>query len=224
MKYIFIDFEMNPVDKVYKQERRVCAMEIIEIGALMLDEDLKESSVFKCYVKPMYNSQIYQRFSQLTGITTEMLQDKPHFPEAFSYFVDWCVENTDPEEEYTIFAWSETDLHQLQNEIKQKEIKITDEIDYIIANWTDFQLEFGQIIGINRPISLEKALELAGLDFDGKAHDALCDARNTALLFVHTENDKDFHKMLDKIDEVFQAPKPMTISFGDMLKNKGVTL
>ena len=224
MKHIFVDFEMNPVDKGFKKERRICAMEIIEIGAVMLDDDLNEVSSFKRYVKPQFNSEILERFSELTGITTEMLKDKEHLPEALTAFVDWCVDNTDPDEEYTVYAWSETDLYQLEGEIEQKDIEINDELDYILANWTDFQLEFGRIVGITRQISLEKALDLAGLSFDGKVHDALWDARNTAMLFAHTEDDEGFQHILDKINEVMQTPKPMTVSLGDLLLNKGVKL
>lgn len=224
MKYIFIDFEMNPVDKGFKKERKICAMEIIEIGAVMLDEDLKEINSFKKYVKPTYNSEIGERFSELTGITTEMLKDKERFPEVLDSFVDWCIENTDPDEEFTVYAWSETDLYQLEGEIQQKDIEISDDLDYIMDNWVDFQLEFGRIIGIKGQISLEKALDMAGLAFDGKIHDALCDARNTAMLFAHSEDDENFQKTIDKIHESMQPPKPMTVSLGDLLINKGVKI
>ncbi|MBR5229083.1 MAG: exonuclease domain-containing protein [Firmicutes bacterium] len=224
MKHIFIDFEMNPVDKGFKKERRICAMEIIEIGAVMLDDSLKEISSFKRYVKPQFSSEILERFVELTGITTDMIKDKEHFPEAFAAFVDWCVENTDPEEEYTVYAWSETDLYQLEGEIEQKSVEITDEMDYIMENWVDFQREFGRIVGISKQISLEKALDLAGLRFDGQIHDALWDARNTAMLFAHTEDDESFQATLDKIHEVLQPPKPMTVSLGDFLLKKGVKL
>lgn len=224
MKHIFIDFEMNPVDKGFKKERRICAMEIIEIGAVMLDDDLREIGTFKKYIKPIYSSEIGERFTNLTGITTEMLQNEDHFPEALDTFVGWCVKNTDPEEEFSVYAWSETDLYQLEGEIEQKEIEISDDLDYIMDNWVDFQRKFGRIIGIKGQISLEKALDLSGLSFDGQAHDALCDARNTAMLFVHSEDDENFQKTREKILEALQPPKPMTVSLGDLLLNKGVKI
>ena len=37
MKYIFLDLEMNPVNREFKEVRKCCSREIIEIGAVMLD-------------------------------------------------------------------------------------------------------------------------------------------------------------------------------------------
>ena len=40
MKYIFLDLEMNPVKREFKEVRKCCSREIIEFGAVMLDEKL----------------------------------------------------------------------------------------------------------------------------------------------------------------------------------------
>jgi hypothetical protein len=44
MKTIFVDFEMNPINTSFKEARQICKNEIIEIGAVLLDEDSKEIS------------------------------------------------------------------------------------------------------------------------------------------------------------------------------------
>ena len=58
MRYIFADFEMNPVDRKFKEVRKICRSEIIEMGASMLDENMNEISCFRVYVKPQYNDKI----------------------------------------------------------------------------------------------------------------------------------------------------------------------
>ena len=51
MRSIFVDFEMNPVNMEYEQERLISNYEIIEIGAVMLDENNHRISEFKQYLK-----------------------------------------------------------------------------------------------------------------------------------------------------------------------------
>ena len=47
MKHIFVDFEMHPIAKEFQNERKICPCEIIEFGAVMLDDDFIEISSFK---------------------------------------------------------------------------------------------------------------------------------------------------------------------------------
>lgn len=58
MKYIVVDLEMNSLAKEYKEERAQCGMEIIEIGAVVLDEQYQEVDSFKTLVKPQFNDEI----------------------------------------------------------------------------------------------------------------------------------------------------------------------
>ena len=39
MRYIFVDFEMNPVSEKFPEIKKQCKREIIEIGAVMLNEE-----------------------------------------------------------------------------------------------------------------------------------------------------------------------------------------
>ena len=47
--------------------------------------------------------------------------------------------------------------------------------------WTDFQNEFDIHLGFERQISLKLALDMAGIDFNGRQHDALDDARHKGI-------------------------------------------
>ena len=70
MNYIIVDFEMNPLANEYSEEKKLCFSEIIEIGAVIMDEDFLVLGEFKTLVKPQYNDCISKRYETLTGITT----------------------------------------------------------------------------------------------------------------------------------------------------------
>lgn len=212
MKYIVIDLEMNPIKKAFKAERVVSKNEIIEIGAVVLDESLQEIGSFKTYVKPEYNDIIERNITRLTGITTDMVSEAPSFERALHMFVNWCESM---HEDYQIFAWSESDLKQLLNESKLKQYKLTQSEQYMFHNWFDFQEEYGEVLGLERQISLKNALMYAGLDFKGRQHDALFDARNTAELFSIVRDDNKKNAALTVVLETLQE-KPLANTIGDM--------
>ena len=60
MKAVFVDFEMNPIGRDQKEARRICKGEIIEIGAVKIDEDGNEISSYKEYVLPEYTTAMNQ--------------------------------------------------------------------------------------------------------------------------------------------------------------------
>ncbi len=217
MKYIFIDFEMCAIDREHKKERRICSMEIIEFGAVMLDDDYSEISSFKSYVKPEFCKELPERYTSLTGITQDMILAAERFEKVFQEFSDWC---TAPEDDYIIYAWSENDLKQLTGEIRMKEIELSEEQEDMLEEWYDFQREYCDMLHLQQVISLDKALDMAGLGFDGRMHDALWDARNTAQLFKNTRNEEEFAIVREKIKEVLEPKPPLTVSLGDILKAK----
>lgn len=71
-----MDFEMNQIDNSHPDELKICKNEIIEIGAVKLDDTYKEIDSFKTYVKPGITP-VTSRITNLTGITNEMVDDAP---------------------------------------------------------------------------------------------------------------------------------------------------
>lgn len=211
MKYVVIDLEMNGIVS-NPEARNICKNEIIEIGAVMLDDNLKEVSSFKIYVKPEYN-EITKKITRLTGITNEMVLMAPKFAEALRHFTSWCNEC---EDEVTIYAWSESDYNQISKEMVLKSYQVaTSEESLLLNQWTDFQHEFDSYLGFERLLSLKQALDLAGIDFSGKEHDALDDARNTAELLQVFKDKELFELTLRKIKEIME-PKTVSCTLGDL--------
>lgn len=213
MRYIILDLEMNPVDNKYKEIRKKCKLEIIEIGAVMLDENLVEIDCYKTYVKPEYNTEIFKKYENLTGITTNMVVGAPHFERAFQEFFQWCEKSG---EEYRIYTWSENDYAQVKKEMKIKNYVMSEKEQEMMKEWYDFQKEFMKKLGLHRAVALEKALEYAGIEFKGRQHDALFDARNTAELFALAQNEEEFTEKLKYVVDALK-PKELSNSIGDMV-------
>ena len=70
MKHIVIDLEMNKLGQNYKNEREICKCEVIQIGAVLLDDEYQEIGSFNTLVKPRYNEHIDKKIEKLTGIST----------------------------------------------------------------------------------------------------------------------------------------------------------
>lgn len=198
MEHIILDLEMNEVAERYEAERKICRFEIIEIGAVKLDDNFVEIDSFKTFVKPQYNSQILEIYENLTGINTQMVQNAPVFEDAFRAFSDWCAKEG---EKYTIYAWSDSDYKQVAREMKLKSYATNKNENIMLKNWCNFQKSYTQKLGVDHALSLKKALTYAGLDFEGREHDALFDARNTAELVAILNDDERFEQMLGSVAE-----------------------
>lgn len=217
MKAVFVDFEMNPIGREQKEARRICTGEIIEIGAVKLDEDGKEISSYKEYVRPEYTDKMNETCQELTGITMETLAGKPHFRPAFEHFLSWCNEGCT--NAYEMYAWSENDWHQLDGELRLKGIDETDEkVRWMLGHWQNFQQIYCNLLGLDQVISLDKAVSTLGETFDGQMHDALWDARNTAKLYVVSQKKEDFRGRLEPIINATKPAEPLTFSLADAFR------
>lgn len=212
MKHIVIDLEMNSLAKAYKQEKTVCGMEVIEIGAVVLDEQYQEIGSFKTLVKPQYNDEIKPYYERLTGISTAMVANAPVFETALKMFCSWCHSMND---ELQFYQWSETDLEQITSEMKMKEILLDTSDQQLFTKWEDFQKEYGETLNLSNAISLKNAVMFAGVDFEGDEHDALDDARNTAILLKIVRTPALCKQALEHVIDAL-TPKQVSSTLGSM--------
>ena len=63
-------------------------------------------------------------------------------------------------------------------------------------------------------MGLKMAVELAGVDYSGAAHDGLNDARSAAEVFIMTQTEDRFRNFEERVLECFSAKK---CTIGDML-------
>lgn len=213
MKHIVIDLEMNKLSKQYRDERLFLGREIIEIGAVVLDEKYQEIGSFKTLVKPQYNDVIVSSIMKLTNITTEMVENAPRLEDALETFFAWCHSMND---EIIIHEWSEADWDQLTKEIALKQICLKEKDKKLLENWSDFQKEYGEKLHLENQVSLKNAVMYAGVEFEGHEHDALDDARNTAELLKIVRTPSLCDKALRHVIEAL-TPSPVCCStLGDL--------
>ncbi len=181
-KYVVFDLEMCKVPRHIKTEN--LRMEIIEIGAVLLDESYKEVDSFKTYIKPEYGF-VDNFIEKLTGIKVAETKNAPGTKQALEMFAEWIPDDA------ILVTWSENDEHQLRIEMECKNIDIP-KLNKLLDEYIDSQLDFSYIIDSERHYSLYEALVLGDINFDEDIHDALVDARNTALLFAKMETEEEF--------------------------------
>ncbi len=212
MKYVVIDLEMNPLGKDHKAEGDICKSEIIEIGAVALDEAYNELGTFVTLVKPQLNEVIEKQIETLTGIKTEMVESEPYFWEAVEKFLEWC---DGLEDDLQLIQWSGCDREQFTREMLLKNVHLTDSQEKLINEWYDLQKEYGEKLELEKNVSLKNALMYAGVDYVGREHDALYDARNTAVLLKTVRIPELRRIALDKVIDDLHT-KPLNTSIGDM--------
>ena len=181
---IVIDLEMNPIAKKKYAVPKVFTNEVIEIGAVKIDENNCIISSFRCFVRPQYSKSVEQRITRLTGISMTNLLDAPTFADAVAMLTEW-IGDDDAE----IYSWSFSDKIQLESECRAKGVPFPHNME----NWIDFQPMFAKKMGYDKQhsqMALRKAAEIFGIDMDkGHAHSALYDAKTTAMLLIHVLND-----------------------------------
>ena len=146
------------------------AMEIIEIGAVRLADNLQATSdTFSCFVKPKQNPQLTSFCRQLTKIEQRDVDAAEHFDVAGEAFFQWLGD--DP----IILSWGDWDADQLAKEAMANQLASP------IAQSINLKREFYRLRKM-REGGLRAAIERAGLSFIGQPHRALSDALTTAQL------------------------------------------
>lgn len=207
MKHIVIDLEMNGTSNEFREK---CKMEIIQIGAVLMDDNYQIIGHFSTYVKPQFNTYIEDFYKQLTGISDSMVENAPVFFQAMDSFLSWLYSL---EDDFEILSWSECDWMQIALEAEAKEYEFDEFGDYVFDNWFDFQLEFSHKLWMDHRCSLKDALEYAQIQSEGIWHNALDDAMNTAYLVALIRNDVACMNTFGKIIE-FQTIHKNTL--GDL--------
>ena len=178
MNYIVVDMEWNQPynNKITAGDNISLSGEIVQIGAVKLDEDFNEIDTFNVMVAPKYYKKIHEYVARVTKLTTEMLKKGQPFQKAFIDFKRWCGE------EFVFLTWGPDDIGILRDNM----IVHGFDTDWIPDSY-DAQMIFArQIIEKKQQTSLSKAMEMMG-EPEFAAHDALNDAVSTAVICRHLD-------------------------------------
>lgn len=199
MNHIMIDLEMNKIEKQIKNNRKLSS-ELIEIGAVKMDEQFEILDKYQSYVSPDFG-EMDPLIVQLTGITDEMLEGAPKFVSAMEDFAEWIGR-----EPAQFYSWSLSDIRQFQNESEFKGYR-GDIISRMGRNWNDFQQEYSKLLGISKKIKLSEAVAAADYEFTGDQHTALADAVNTAEILRLSKEPEEFERVMKPVLDLFRADK-----------------
>lgn len=207
-KYVILDLEMCRVKKEQAAEFG-SRTELIQIGAVLVDEKLEIADSFMTYVKPQYG-EIDPFIEKLTGITSENVKDAPSSEQALDMLVKWM-----PEDALAV-SWSYSDADQIIAEIDGKHID-NPRMEELLEKWIDCQYTFSEKMNnTERSYKLSEALIIADIFYDENEHDALVDARNTAQLFIKMEKEEEF-----QVSQYLGSDGGNSFGFGGIkIKNK----
>lgn len=184
MNYVVVDLEWNQAmsskSSVFNKLPIHLSGEIIEIGAVKLNEDMTPGEEFTIDVKPVYFKRMHYKVKKITGFDKERLANGFSFPEALERFRAWCGEDV------TFITWGCDDQGILEQNI------IIHDLDWDwIDGWINLQLIYNlQTGGDKNQKSLASAMEHFEIEQTRVAHDALGDAYNTALVCTRLDMDE----------------------------------
>ncbi|XP_062619994.1 ERI1 exoribonuclease 2-like [Saccostrea cucullata] len=175
------------------EQRKFQTQEIIEFPAVLLNTATGEvESEFHYYVLPEEQPMLSDFCKQLTGITQEQVDNGIPLRICLRKFSHWLDRlqkekglvfgppSADQEDSaYTTFVtWSDWDLGTcLLNECKRKQLIKPSQLN----NWIDLRATYRKFYS-RKPNGLNGALQDLGIEFEGREHSGIVDARNTATL------------------------------------------
>lgn len=182
--YVVVDLEMCNVPRGAGRDIFQAGSELIQIGAVLVDENYQIKDTFMTYVAPRFGA-IDSFIQRLTGITRNHTKGAPSAEDALAAFANWLPDDA------CLVAWSDNDRAQIKREIRGKDINIPRLETYMdIERWIDCQALFADKLDTGKHYRLSEALLLAQIDYDEGAHDALIDALNTARLFEKVQREE----------------------------------
>jgi inhibitor of KinA sporulation pathway (predicted exonuclease) len=178
MEYVVLDMEWNQAQSYAEMVKDPVFLtgEIIQIGAVKLDEAFQIVDSFMCRVRPEYYTEMHPRVGEITKLTTADLRSGKDFPEAFDAFCEWCGDD------FVFIIWGTEDMRILRKNMLLHDI----DTSYMPPCYNLQNIFAAQISFDTRQYSLSKAIA-AVKEEPFAAHDALIDAKNTALLCRHLD-------------------------------------
>lgn len=196
MFYVIFDLEWN---NAYDYKLRKGMNEIIEIGAVKLDEKLNIVDTFKQLIKPKLSSKLSSRFKNLTHISMDEINKSGiAFENAISDFARWSGKDN------SIFmSWSNSDLYVLIDNFKK--FIGTSSIDFI-KKYVDLQKYCQSFIegSSSNQISLSRCAEIFEISVDtDNLHRALEDCFLSAECYRKVYDSKRFSAYITDCDKDF---------------------
>lgn len=207
MRYIVADLEWN---NTYAPKTRGFINEIIEVGAVMLDDSFQLISEFSCFIKPQIGKNLRSTVKQLTHITNDDIQNGIPFTKAMSSLKRWIGAG-----ETVLLTWGDGDIRVMIDNFRY--LNGIGKIPFL-TNYADAQKYFQLRKDISKAnqIGLSSAAELVGIPAEDYSHHrALDDSKLTAECLRRVLDKKELANLIMPCDDKFYqklAFKPHAIS------------
>ena len=175
MNYIVFDLEWNQSPNGKEKENPQIPFEIIEIGAVKINEKQEIVGEFSEIIRPQIYDEIDTNVGKIIHLTMEELKKGRVFTEVISDFLTWCGDDC-------IFCtWGPLDLVELQRNMKYYQLP---SLSYKPFFYYDVQKIFAIFFEKEKKIrTLAFAADFFHLKEEGEFHSAICDAKYTAKIF-----------------------------------------
>jgi DNA polymerase III epsilon subunit-like protein len=206
MAFIIIDLEFNNLEGIHKYYPNIFKEypnlkdleldnEIIEIGAIKLDNYMKPMKEFKTYIKPSLITVLNPKISEITNIKESDLENGVTFQDGIEQLATLIDEGD------IICSWAKDDIIEIiNNAIYHK----YDNLNWL-KNYLDIQEYSTKILAKKKSLSLKNALEELKIKVDNdKLHDALNDAIYTSLVFKRIYNSRVLKNYI--IKDIYNMP------------------
>jgi len=176
MRYIIMDFEWN---NSYSKRKKRFINEIIEIGAVKLDDNLNILDTYGVLIKTLANHKLTSVIHNLTNIKNEDLEGCPSFAAAMNGFKKWLDAENGGETVY--MTWSNTDIRVL---VENYKFFVSKDAALFLTKFVDLQKYCQKMMGVplSNQMALSAAAEKLGVDIsEYSAHRALDDSLISSL-------------------------------------------
>jgi len=184
MAYCIVDLECTCWDR---EDPNRSFHEIIEIGAVLLDDNLEEIAEFQTFVRPTFNRTLSEYCKDLTSITQEQVDHGFTFEKAMQLFEQWVYKYTNkPVYDIVLISWGAFDRSQFENDCERCGYL------YPFNRHYNLKIAFSKFIGKpKRKFGLMKAAQMCGIPFEGTHHRGIDDAKIVAKLFRFMEQNRE---------------------------------
>ena len=171
---MFLDLEATCHEEQTEENKR--NMEIIEIGAVIVNDAFEEISRFSSFARPVRNPILSAFCTQLTGIKQQDVDEADLFPAVNKKFYDWLTQEL-PD---VWLSWGQYDFNQMNKDCKYHNVFYPLKYVTHLNAKTEYERERQKSAkGLSTTMRIER------VPFVGSHHRALDDALNLAKLMQH---------------------------------------
>lgn len=173
MNYIIYDLEAT----CWENAPPNLVQEVIEIGALRLNEYAEVIGSYNRFVKPILNPFLSPFCKSLTSIEQEDINKARKFPQVIEEFQEWAGIF---DEDYLLCSWGSFDAKALTKDCELHKI----DADWIDGHSINLKSQYQELKRLHRPCGLKSAVKKEGFEFTGIHHRGISDAENLTKIFT----------------------------------------